>query len=49
MEGGDHAADDDFWDDMPQHFNSTETGTADHTADDTVIASRHNLSVCIES
>ena len=49
VEGGDYTTDDDFWDDMPQHFNSMETGPADHTANDTMAASRHNLSVCIKS
>nr|POE46366.1 hypothetical protein CFP56_55226 [Quercus suber] len=40
----DCAAVDAFLDEMPQHFNSMETGTADPIADDTVTLSRHNLS-----
>ncbi|XP_065638555.1 uncharacterized protein LOC136071334 [Quercus suber] len=44
QEGADRATVDAFLDEMPQHFNSMETETADPTADDTVTVSRHNLS-----
>ncbi|XP_030949306.1 uncharacterized protein LOC115973202 isoform X1 [Quercus lobata] len=42
-EGADRATVDAFRDEMPQHFNSMETGTDDPTTDDAVTASRHNL------